>query len=80
MCYNVFKAKPAFNKRLALRRPFGRLRGSQNTSRACALRWNALCGVLLTHIFAALVFASQSPYSGCKNVANLERYVPCQMC
>jgi hypothetical protein len=23
-----------------------------------------------THIFAALVFASQSPYSGCKNVAN----------
>jgi hypothetical protein len=35
-----------------------------------------LCGVLLHHILPALVFASQSPYSGWQNVANLERYVP----
>jgi hypothetical protein len=32
-----------------------------------------------THIFAALVFATQSPYSGCKNLAysrNVMRNVP----
>jgi hypothetical protein len=28
-----------------------------------------------THIFPALVFASQSPYTGWKNVVNLSRYV-----
>jgi hypothetical protein len=31
---------------------------------------------LLHHILPALVFASQSPYSGWQNVANLERYAP----
>jgi hypothetical protein len=31
---------------------------------------------LLNHILPALVFAAQSPYPGCQNVANLKRYVP----
>jgi hypothetical protein len=34
----------------------------------------ALYGILLHHILPALVFASQSPYSGWQNVSYLERY------
>ena len=55
--------------------PVGRSVGFHKTPVGRALRrWNALCGVLLHHILPALVFATQSPYSGWQNVANLERY------
>jgi len=37
----------------------------------------ALCGILLHHILPALVFASQSPYSGWQNVSYLERCTKC---
>ena len=56
------------NKRLALRR-LTAARVPQNRVRAYAL-----CTVLLHHILPALVFATQSPYSGWQNVANLEGY------
>jgi hypothetical protein len=38
-------------------------RVSQNRSRACAKRWNALCAVLLNHILPALVLL-RKPLSG----------------
>ena len=68
------------NKRLAFRRPFGRLQGYGLLGRSgCALAPTQA----YTHIFAAL--RTQKPgkngfkafgfaYTGSKNVANLERY------
>jgi len=78
---NVACGGASHNKRLAFRRPFGRLQGYGLLGRsgyALALTQAS------THIFAALraqklgkneFKAFGLAYSGSKNVANLERYV-----
>jgi hypothetical protein len=47
-----YNTQTPFNTRYTLR-PFG-ARATQTSSRACAGRWNALCGGLFRHILQAL--------------------------
>jgi hypothetical protein len=73
------KKQTPHNNRYTLRR-LSAARAPENRSRACALRCNALYGVLLTHIFAAqqnLRFRSfglqkrRQPTTLCDSFANL---------
>jgi len=70
--------KTAFNTRLALRRPFGRLRGSQNTSRAWAEALERPLWCFVHPHFCSPTKPVGFAHSGCKNIANLIRYV--QVC
>jgi hypothetical protein len=63
------KAKPAHNKRLTLRR-LTAARGSVRLGHGFTIPTPHS-----THSLQALVFASQSPYTGLQTVVNLERYV-----
>jgi hypothetical protein len=64
---NIKAAQTAHNIRFTLRRSSGL--AYEKPQSAYGLR-----GVFLRHILPALVFASQSPYSGGQNVVNLSRY------
>jgi hypothetical protein len=53
------------------------VRVPQNRSRACTLRWNALCAVLLHHILQALQMLRICPFGLAKR--HLPKYVMRQL-
>ena len=68
-------ATTSYNKRLARLSAMrtGRRLTAARVLQKCS-RANALCGVLLHHILPAMVFASQSPYTGLQTAVNLDVY------